>query len=534
MTPASLLGVCATSALQSALLVALVAGMLFFVRRADAAMRHRVWFLTLIAVVAIPAIDLIGRLSATWPAAGPVVHAVRALRAFVVPAYVVTTILALWALASSAFLLRLAWSFVRIERLRRATHAVSPELEASVRVWAARLGIRRPVSVRTSRELTSPIAIGLHTPLVVLPERLLATLTDADIAYIVVHELAHLRRRDDLTNLIAKIARAIFIFNPSLLIIERQMAVEREIACDDWVVSTLGRARHYARCLANVLLLGPSHAAPAASTSLPLFRSSEQSVARIELLLAPPAPARVVWGNAIVVAAVALIVSTLGVAASTPPIISFDLPLKGVKGVVASAHLDALGAQLIGSGSSSDTLAFAPAQPQGDRALQRALSTTIAPQNYTDARRVEFASRATAGVNVPVTEPSVRLDTSSDVALSTAVDTQDARAIAAESDAAASAEVTQNVTPHLTRARASAHFGVGNPIVAQRNPAVAFTYNSFTVAPMAAGAANGPVPANTVSGAAGGGIALGGGGIAAPASGGATQVRNTIPVNRKP
>jgi hypothetical protein len=69
---------------------------------------------------------------------------------------------------------------------------------------------------------------------------------------VLLHELAHLRRWDDWTNLIQKIARAIFFFHPVVWWIEGRLSLEREMACDDTVLSHTGDARAYAECLVSL------------------------------------------------------------------------------------------------------------------------------------------------------------------------------------------------------------------------------------------------------------------------------------------
>ena len=81
--------------------------------------------------------------------------------------------IAAWAAVSAFCLLRLAWSYARLEVMRRRTLPVDSALEASVQGWAHRMGIVRHVSVRTSAHLASPIAIGLYRPIIVIPERIL-------------------------------------------------------------------------------------------------------------------------------------------------------------------------------------------------------------------------------------------------------------------------------------------------------------------------------------------------------------------------
>jgi hypothetical protein len=69
---------------------------------------------------------------------------------------------------------------------------------------------------------------------------------------IILHELAHLDRGDDWTNLLQKLLRALCPLNPALFWAERHLCLEREQACDDAVLDAAGNARAYATCLTNL------------------------------------------------------------------------------------------------------------------------------------------------------------------------------------------------------------------------------------------------------------------------------------------
>ncbi|HEU4413179.1 MAG TPA: M56 family metallopeptidase, partial [Candidatus Angelobacter sp.] len=87
---------------------------------------------------------------------------------------------------------------------------------------------------------------------VVLPGWLLEETPAEELKYIVLHELAHLRRRDDWTNLAQQVVKAFLFFVPSVWWIERKLALEREMACDDAVLAHSGTPRGYAESLAHV------------------------------------------------------------------------------------------------------------------------------------------------------------------------------------------------------------------------------------------------------------------------------------------
>jgi len=110
----------------------------------------------------------------------------------------------------------------------------------------------RSVELRVSRQLEVPTAIGFFKPAIVLPKWLLEETPAEELKYILLHELAHLRRRDDWTNLAQQIVKALLFFVPSVWWISGKLTLEREMACDDAVLEQAGSARSYAECLAHV------------------------------------------------------------------------------------------------------------------------------------------------------------------------------------------------------------------------------------------------------------------------------------------
>jgi hypothetical protein len=106
--------------------------------------------------------------------------------------------------------------------------------------------------VLVSARLEVPTAIGFYKPAIILPAWLLESTPAEELKYILLHELAHLRRRDDWTNLAQKILKALLFFLPSVWWIERRLSLDREMACDDAVLAHSGSPRGYAECLARV------------------------------------------------------------------------------------------------------------------------------------------------------------------------------------------------------------------------------------------------------------------------------------------
>ena len=105
------------------------------------------------------------------------------------------------------------------------------------------------MAILVSDEIQSPTAIGLLSPAIVIPGWILTELSTLELKQILLHELAHLRRWDDWSNLLQKIVRALLFFHPAVWWMERQISLEREMACDDAVLAQAGNPRAYAQCL---------------------------------------------------------------------------------------------------------------------------------------------------------------------------------------------------------------------------------------------------------------------------------------------
>ncbi len=110
----------------------------------------------------------------------------------------------------------------------------------------------RRIDLRVSEELRVPTAVGLWKPAVVIPAWALRELSAAELNAVVLHEVAHLRRWDDWTNLAQKLLRAVFFFHPAVWWVEGRLSLEREMACDDMVLAQTRNPRAYAECLVSL------------------------------------------------------------------------------------------------------------------------------------------------------------------------------------------------------------------------------------------------------------------------------------------
>jgi GWxTD domain-containing protein len=113
-----------------------------------------------------------------------------------------------------------------------------------------RMRIPAPVTLLESCLADVPVVIGYLRPVVLVPVGMLAGMPAAQIDAILLHELAHVWRRDYLVNVLQTVVEGFLFYHPAVWWISGVIRAERENCCDDLVVSTSGDAHSYAAALA--------------------------------------------------------------------------------------------------------------------------------------------------------------------------------------------------------------------------------------------------------------------------------------------
>ncbi|MFC1477799.1 M56 family metallopeptidase, partial [candidate division KSB1 bacterium] len=116
---------------------------------------------------------------------------------------------------------------------------------------ARKLGVTRNVRLLESKWIAVPLAWGWFRPAVVLPEEAGSWPENLKEA-VLLHELAHIKRGDFLSTVIANFASVIYWFNPMIWISLRQLYKECESACDELVLSTGAKPAEYAENLLEI------------------------------------------------------------------------------------------------------------------------------------------------------------------------------------------------------------------------------------------------------------------------------------------
>lgn len=272
------------------MLVALVAALLLF--RASAAWRHLVWSLSVASLLLLPALSLMlpaWRVSwlPQWPSETAQHNATapttvgqpdRIEPLPMVPATVTDAPVTISAAPAAGHLpsaesvemtqpargpfpwLALGWMTGGLLSLLplafglwqlAAVHRRSRELDD--RRWLSllaalqkQLAVRRAVQLRQSTEALLPLTWGALHPVLLVPDEA-SEWSDERRRLVLLHELAHIRRWDWLTQLVAHMTCALYWFNPLVWLAARQMRIERERACDDLVLASGVRGSDYAQ-----------------------------------------------------------------------------------------------------------------------------------------------------------------------------------------------------------------------------------------------------------------------------------------------
>ncbi|HEY7980849.1 MAG TPA: pentapeptide repeat-containing protein [Candidatus Eremiobacteraceae bacterium] len=199
------------------------------------------------------------------------------------PSDLILAAVAIVGIVSIAGVIGVLLSLVRLLAVKRDSRPFESAAEAKLRRWSERPAGGRDVSLRVSQGVDVPAAVGFFHPSILVPASWPANLESDELDKIVMHEYSHLRRADDWTAFIQRVAERLFWFNPAMRYIAGRANLEREIACDDWVVSEYASATSYAECLWRIAQFAHM---PAAKSLVPAaLVTRAQIVERIEHLM---------------------------------------------------------------------------------------------------------------------------------------------------------------------------------------------------------------------------------------------------------
>ena len=159
----------------------------------------------------------------------------------------------LWLLGMLIFLLRYLGQLVYVQRLKHhGVRSFPSQWNEIIDKLEQQLKISMRVRYFESLRISTPMTIGWLKPVVLFPVGLVARLTPAEVEFILLHELAHIKRNDYLINILQSLVTILLFFHPAAWWMSRLLHQERENCCDDLVVRLSGQRNSYASTLINL------------------------------------------------------------------------------------------------------------------------------------------------------------------------------------------------------------------------------------------------------------------------------------------
>ena len=265
-------------------------------RRMSATTRYHLWWVTLLVVLMLPLFSFPLPASsfpqdpvrvqsgdvALTDLAGSWKPTTRTLVLPTLPVWARSLLVLVWLAWVTISFSRTLGAFVTLRRAKRAAGPFPAAREVRLETWLSLRAQGRRATLGVSDSVRAAAVLGLTSPSIVVAPSVLEALDDPELDQIVVHEWAHVQRRDDLARLVQRLILALAGLHPAIWWIDRQLNLERETACDDWAVNATGSARGLAVCLTKLAAL-PGR--PADAVLLPAALLSSELTTRVVRLL---------------------------------------------------------------------------------------------------------------------------------------------------------------------------------------------------------------------------------------------------------
>ena len=219
------------------------------------------------------------------------------------------------------FLVAIFQQWIRIRRMESLEDA---EWQQAVCSAATRLKLTRPITTLVADDQRVPAVFGLIRSTLVVPGEW-QTWSDEQRDCILLHELAHVQRRDVATQVFARFAVLLQWFNPLAWYAARQLRVERELASDDCVLRTGCPASKYA----EQLLLTVQRHQPARIALGVAMAHSDRLEDRVRAILNPRLNRKTVGRRSFAVTSVLTLMCCVAIGAMTPT--NGPVPITGLQ-----------------------------------------------------------------------------------------------------------------------------------------------------------------------------------------------------------
>lgn len=144
-----------------------------------------------------------------------------------------------------------AWRRTAQAALSASVRELPPRLQEVGRRCRAALGLAE-LPILCSGRSAAPLTLGAFRPVIILPEEMFESESAEVLTTALGHEMAHVRRRDFLVNLICELLYLPISFHPAAALVKRRINATRELACDEIVAERVMDAQDYARALVDI------------------------------------------------------------------------------------------------------------------------------------------------------------------------------------------------------------------------------------------------------------------------------------------
>ncbi len=174
-----------------------------------------------------------------------------------------------WIVGTPLMFLLLGTGLIGSDRIRRGAQVLTngPVYETTRRLRTA-LRLGRNVAVGVSDRVLQPVLVGIVRPMILLPPAALTGWSPEELEMALLHELAHVRRHDNLVNVLQRFVESLLFFHPCVWLVSRWLRVDREQCCDAIVVRQTGAREAYADLLISVARDASSRRLPSTAVAL--------------------------------------------------------------------------------------------------------------------------------------------------------------------------------------------------------------------------------------------------------------------------
>jgi beta-lactamase regulating signal transducer with metallopeptidase domain len=161
-------------------------------------------------------------------------------------------IVGIWGMFVLLRLARFSRAVHRVHRLRRDASALSL---AQTGMASQIIEAKYRVALLESTAIDDPVTVGVFHPAILLPSKVLPELGEQELSAILAHEYGHIRRRDFLVHTLCELISLPVAWHPGIGYLMSKISQTRELACDDYAASRLGKRRSYANTLLHLASL---------------------------------------------------------------------------------------------------------------------------------------------------------------------------------------------------------------------------------------------------------------------------------------